>query len=67
MEDADASYARAVEAGATSIQEPKDEFYGDRTCGVKDPFGNLWWFATHQEDVSSEEIAKHAAANREHA
>ncbi len=60
--DADASYERALQAGCTSLQEPKDEFYGDRTSGVKDPFGNLWWFGTHQEDVSSEEIARRAAA-----
>jgi hypothetical protein len=49
--DADAVYAQAIAAGATSMQEPMDEFYGDRTSGVKDPFGNLWWLATHQEDV----------------
>ena len=60
--DSDASYQRALQAGCTSLQEPKDEFYGDRTSGVKDPFGNLWWFGTHQEDVSSEEIARRAAA-----
>ena len=60
--DADASYERALQAGCTSVQEPKDEFYGDRTSGVKDPFGNLWWFGTHQEDVSSEEIARRMAA-----
>ncbi len=38
--------------------EPKDEFYGDRSAGVKDPTGNHWWIATHQEDVSSKEIDK---------
>ena len=62
--DSDASYQRALQAGCTSLQEPKDEFYGDRTSGVKDPFGNLWWFGTHQEDVPSEEIARRAAAAR---
>ena len=60
--DADASYERSLQAGRTSLQEPKDEFYGDRTSGVKDPFGNLWWFGTHQEDVSLEEIARRMAA-----
>ena len=60
--DSDASYQRALQAGCTSLQEPKDEFYGDRTSGVKDPFGNVWWFGTHQEDVSSEEIARRMAA-----
>ena len=59
--DSDAMYERALKAGATSLQEPKDEFYGDRSGGVRDPFGNLWWFATHKEDVSSEEIARRAS------
>lgn len=36
--------------------EPRDEFYGDRAAGVKDPTGNQWWIATHQEDVSSTEL-----------
>lgn len=62
--DADAVYAQALAAGATSMQEPMDEFYGDRTSGVKDPFGNLWWLATHQEDVPPEEIEKRMAAAR---
>lgn len=58
VENADATYERAIKAGATSLMEPKDEFYGDRTAGVKDPTGNCWWIATHQEDVSPEEIDK---------
>lgn len=58
VENADATYERAIEAGATSIMEPKDEFYGDRAAGVKDPTGNCWWIATHQEDVLPEEIDK---------
>ncbi len=68
VEDTDATYQRALEAGATSIMEPADQFYGDRNAGVKDPFGNLWWIGTHIEDVSPEEIEKRAkAAMREHA
>ena len=62
--DADALYTQAMKAGAESLQDPKDEFYGDRTSGVKDPFGNLWWIATHQEDVSPEEIERRAAQAR---
>lgn len=58
VENADATYERAIAAGATSIMEPKDEFYGDRAGGVKDPTGNCWWIATHQEDVSPEEFDK---------
>lgn len=46
--DADAVYARALAAGATSLEEPVDQFYGDREAGVKDPSGNAWWIATHK-------------------
>lgn len=46
--DADAVYQRAIEAGATSLEEPVDQFYGDREAGVKDPSGNVWWIATHK-------------------
>jgi uncharacterized glyoxalase superfamily protein PhnB len=60
--DTDAVYRRAVQAGATSVMEPVDQFYGDRRAGVKDPAGNLWWIATHKEDVSQEELRKRAEA-----
>ena len=56
VENADELYHRALQAGATSMMEPRDEFYGDRSAGVKDPTGNHWWIATHQEDVSSTEL-----------
>ncbi|MEP6568744.1 MAG: VOC family protein [Acidobacteriota bacterium] len=46
--DADAVYQRALELGATSVEEPVDQFYGDREAGVKDPSGNIWWIATHK-------------------
>jgi PhnB protein len=46
--DADAVYRRALDAGATSLEEPVDQFYGDREAGVKDPNGNVWWIATHK-------------------
>lgn len=58
--DADAVYRRALQAGATSVMEPADQFYGDRSGGVKDPCGNLWWIATHKEDVSPEEMKRRA-------
>jgi PhnB protein len=58
VENADTIYQRAIQAGGASIMEPKDEFYGDRAAGVKDPTGNHWWIATHKEDVSSAEIDK---------
>lgn len=58
VENTDAIYENAIKAGATSTMEPKDEFWGDRSAGVKDPAVNHWWIATHQEDVSSKEIDK---------
>jgi PhnB protein len=61
VEDCDAIYRRAVEAGGTSVQEPEDQFYGDRMAGVRDVAGNMWWIATHVEDVPPEEMAKRAA------
>jgi len=50
--DVDALYRRAIEAGGTSISEPTDQPYGDRSGGVTDPFGNKWYIATHIKDVS---------------
>lgn len=58
VEDTDATYEKALKAGATSVMEPADQFYGDRSAGVRDPFGNYWWIATHIEDVSVEEIRR---------
>jgi len=48
----DPLYQRALHAGATSISEPADQPYGDRTAGVKDAFGNQWYIATHVKDVT---------------
>jgi uncharacterized glyoxalase superfamily protein PhnB len=59
--DTDVTYKQALQAGAISIMEPADQFYGDRNAGVKDPCGNSWWIATHIEDVSPEELDKRAA------
>ncbi|HET6881339.1 MAG TPA: VOC family protein [Pirellulales bacterium] len=64
--DVDAVYRRALDAGATSIKEPADQFYGDRNAGIKDPCDNLWWIATHVEDVSQEEMARRAASAAKH-
>jgi PhnB protein len=60
--DTDALYHLALQAGATSLHEPGDQFYGDRMAGVQDPVGNHWWIATHTEDVSAAELARRAAA-----
>jgi PhnB protein len=46
--DVDAAYQRAVDAGSQSIFPPTDQFYGDRESGVRDPFGNTWYIATHK-------------------
>ncbi len=56
--DADAVYRSAVQAGATSLREPENQFYGDRSAGVADRFGNSWWISTHVEDVSREEMER---------
>lgn len=58
--DADAAYQKAIRAGATSIMEPMDQFYGDRSGGVKDPAGNSWFVSTHIEDVSAGDMKKRA-------
>ncbi len=58
--DTDAVYKRAVAAGAVSIMEPMDMFYGDRNGGVKDFAGNEWWIATHIEDVPPAELERRA-------
>ncbi len=62
VEDTDGTYRRALDLGATSVMEPADQFYGDRNAGISDPSGNLWWIATHVEDVSNEELEKRAKA-----
>ena len=58
VEDVDATYKQATNAGGESLREPTDEFYGDRSAGVKDAWGNEWWIATHIEDVGAEEMKK---------
>ena len=63
VEDVDGTYRRALQAGALSLTEPKDQFYGDRSAGVQDPAGNCWWIATHKEDVSSEEMERRFRAS----
>lgn len=60
VNDCDAVYKRALSTGATSEREPRDEFYGDRMAGIKDPFGYRWYIATHIKDVSVEEMQQHA-------
>ena len=52
----------AVKAGATLLRAVKDQFYGDRTGSVRDPFGHVWHLATHTEDLSKAELRKRADA-----
>jgi uncharacterized glyoxalase superfamily protein PhnB len=61
VKDVDAVYASAVKAGGVSLREPRDEFYGDRTSGVRDGAGNQWWFATRKEDLTPEQIDQRMA------
>jgi PhnB protein len=56
--DADTVYQRALDAGASSLEEPVDQFYGDREAGVKDPSGNVWWIATHKLGAAETYIPK---------
>lgn len=64
LADADAAYASALVAGATSLMEPQNMFWGDRLAIVQDPFGNNWQIATHVEDVSPEESQRRLANPR---
>ena len=57
VKDCDAAIRRAEQAGATVKMPPEDMFWGDRYGVVSDPFGHQWSFATHQRDLSPEEIA----------
>lgn len=57
VQDVDAAYRRAVEAGATETMPPENMFWGDRFGTVTDPFGHAWQIATHVEDLTPEEMA----------
>jgi len=62
VDDVDAVVSRAVGAGAKVIRPVQNQFYGDRTGTVADPYGHVWHVATHTEDISPDEIRKRAAA-----
>ena len=61
VENVDARFAQAIAAGATVKRAVADQFYGDRTGTLADPFGHVWSLATHKEDVSMEEIHRRMA------
>ena len=62
LEDVDRVFNRAIEAGATAKEPVKDQFYGDRSGTLIDPFGHWWTIATHVEDVSAEEMQRRMRA-----
>lgn len=62
VDDVDATYAAAIAAGGQAAMPVQDQFYGDRTGSLFDPFGHRWILATHIEDVSPEEISRRAMA-----
>jgi PhnB protein len=62
VEDVDAFFKRAIAAGAKERKPVMDQFYGDRSGQLEDPFGHLWWVATHKEDVPPEEMEKRVKA-----
>ena len=62
VEDVDAVFKTALAAGAKERKAVMDQFYGDRSGQLEDPFGHLWWVATHKEDVSPEEMQKRMQA-----
>ncbi|MEP4077575.1 VOC family protein [Haloferula sp.] len=59
-EDCDKAYAKAIAAGATSVAEPEDHFWGTRDAVVRDPYGYRWSFGQKIEDITPEEIAERA-------
>jgi PhnB protein len=58
VEDVDQAFERAIAAGGTVTRPVKDQFYGDRSGTLTDPFGHVWTIATHKEDLSPEELQK---------
>lgn len=61
VEDVDARFEQAVKAGAAVVNAVQDQFYGDRSGALRDPFGIVWFVATHKEDLSPEQIRERAA------
>ena len=63
--DVDATFQRAVAAGAVQQRPVQDQFYGDRSGTLEDPFGHVWTVATHIEDVAPDEIDRRLAAMKD--
>lgn len=62
VDDVDTMFKQAITAGAKEIKPLQNQFYGDRSGTLKDPFGHVWTVATHVEDVAPEEMERRAAA-----
>jgi PhnB protein len=62
VEDVDAVVNRSVAAGAKVVRPVQDQFYGDRSGTIADPYGHVWHVATHKEDLSMDELRRRAAA-----
>lgn len=62
VEDVDTIYKQAIAAGGVELKALQDQFYGDRSGTLKDPYGHVWTVATHKEDVTPEEMDKRVAA-----
>lgn len=62
VDDADAAFGTALELGAKALREVENQFYGDRSGQIEDPFGHRWNLATHVEDVSPAEMSRRAEA-----
>lgn len=62
LADVDSTFAQAIAAGATEVRPVADQFYGDRSGTLRDPFGHVWTISTHIEDVAQDEIERRLAA-----
>ena len=63
VDDVDTVFNRAIESGGVQVKPLQDQFYGDRSGTLKDPYGHVWTVATHKEDVAPEEMEKRMAAS----
>jgi PhnB protein len=66
VEQVDTVFQRAIEAGAKEVQPLKNQFYGDRSGTIEDPFGHVWTIATHVEDIAPEEMRARAEEAMKH-
>lgn len=62
VDDVDKIYPQAIASGGTELKALQDQFYGDRSGTLKDPFGHIWTVATHKEDLTPEEMDKRMSA-----